>query len=66
MLHGVTVEKLWTIATSGLASASSSKPAAWSIARAGRARGALDHLARRQMLLKLMAILSLFGYNLRL
>jgi hypothetical protein len=35
MLHGVTVEKLWTTATSGFARAAASNPAAWSMARAG-------------------------------
>jgi hypothetical protein len=39
MLHGVTVEKLCTMAISGLASALSSNPAAWNIARAGALAG---------------------------
>src|SRR4051812_17961337 len=39
MLHGVTVDQLLTIAIMGLASASASNPAAWSIARAGARAG---------------------------
>jgi hypothetical protein len=54
MLHGVTVEKLCTIAMSGFASAAASNPAAWSMALAG-ARDGPSTISRDGNLLELIS-----------